>query len=136
MRPQDWPALLDGYIEQARPKPFVWGAHDCATFSAGWYALMTGCDSYAPFRGKYASENGAARTMVSFGLDGMLAVGGFMFGPHHERPAFATRGDIVAAADEFGVIGLGVCVGKSGAFLSQAGFRFRPFRNFLAVWSV
>lgn len=136
MRPQDWPSLLSGYVEKARRTPHAWGSHDCATFSCGWYALATGVDVYAPLRGKYESEIGAARIMIERGWNDMEAVGNFFFGTKHKRVIDAYRGDIVCASDQFNVLALGVSVGAHGAFLSQDGVRLIPFRQFKQVWAV
>lgn len=136
MRPQDWPALLDGYIEQARRTPFAWGVNDCVTFSCGWHSLMTARDVHAPLRGHYDNETAAFRIMLEHGVHGMEEAGRFLFG--EPRPlhgpggnAFIGRGDIVYAEGA-----LGICAGASGAFLSKDGLTFLRHDKFELGWSL
>lgn len=131
MRPQDWPALLDGYIEAARRTPFAWGHHDCVTFVCGWHAAMTARDVYAPFRGRYDSETAAFRILLGLDIRDMDAFGRHLFGDPLANNAHIGRGDIVIAEGA-----LGICTGAQGAFLSEEGLAFRRHDKFEVGWSV
>lgn len=96
MRPQDWPAQLDGYVGAARRTPFAWGAHDCVAWTCGWHALMTGRDVFAPFRGRYAGKPAALRLLAANGVEDICGAGRFLFGEPDKPAAALARGDIVA----------------------------------------
>lgn len=131
MRPQNWPALLDTHVEAARRTPFAWGRHDCLSFVCDWHRLMTGRDVFASWRGAYDNETGARRLIVEAGLDGMAAVGGFLFGAARAAPRHARRGDIVLAGKSFGLM-----TGRAGAFAGETGLVFLPALQFEQAWCV
>lgn len=130
MRPQDWPALLDGYVAQARRMPFAWGTHDCVTFTAGWFKLMTWRDVHAPFRGQYDTERAALEIMAANGVRNMADAGQFLFGAPLSAPAFVGRGDIVLAEGA-----LGICLGGVGSFLGTDGVTFLRRDKFVTGWT-
>lgn len=132
MRPQDWPALLDGYIGAARAKPFVWGEHDCVSFTSGWARLMNGSDAFAPFAGQYDSEQSAFRIMHGHGVRTMEDAGDYLFGKTARKDVeHVNRGDIVLAENA-----LGICIGVKVACLMRDGMRFVLFNKFQTAWSV
>lgn len=131
MRPQDWPSLLEGYVEQSRRAPFAWGTHDCVTFTCGWFRLMTGRDAFAPFRGKYATENEAHRLMIANDVHGMEEAGRFLFGEPRKGNAHLQRGDLVYAEGA-----LGICVGAKSVFLNEEGLTFLRHDKLELGWSV
>lgn len=131
MRPQDWPALLDGYVAQSRKTPFAWGSHDCVTFTAGWLKLMSGRDVHAPFRGQYDTERGALEIMAANGVRSMEDAGVFLYGAPVASPAFVGRGDIVLAEGA-----LGLCLGGVGAFLGPNGLTFLRRDKYATGWTV
>lgn len=131
MRPDDWPALLDGYIDQARRAPFAWGQNDCVTFSCGWHRMMTGRDAYAEFREKYETETAAFRIMAAHGVHSMEEAGRFLFGEPQHGTSHIQRGDIVHADGA-----LGICTGAHGAFLSIEGLTFLRHSSFDMGWKI
>ncbi len=132
MRPQDWPLRLDAYVDAARAKAFVWGGHDCVSFAAGWYAIATGANPFAPFAGRYDSQEAALATMHAKGVLSMSDAGDYLFGiDARKAPERAQRGDIVLAENT-----LGVCVGARGAFPMIDGMRFALASKFQAAWDV
>lgn len=131
MRPQDWPALLDGTVEHARRTPFQWGTHDCVTFTSGWFKLMTGRDVHAPFRGQYDTERGALEIMLANGVRSMDDAGVYLFGEPVKAPAFVGRGDIVLAEGA-----LGLCLGGTGVFLGPFGLMFLRRDKYVTGWTV
>lgn len=131
MRPDDWPTLLEGYVEQARREPFEWGERDCISWACGWHKLITGRDVYAPFRGRYDNKEDATRLMLANGVRTMEEAGRFLFGPEREVLDLTQRGDIVLAANTFGL-----WLGARGAFPMLDGTRFLQFKHVKAGWSV
>lgn len=132
MRPQDWPSMLDSYIEAARKRPFVWGAHDCVSFVCGWASLVSNVNAHAEFEGKYDSETSAFRVMHGHGVHTMEDAGDFLFGKLSRKAiARVQRGDVVLADDA-----LGIAVGIRSAHLTVVGLSFIPFNKFQQVWGV
>lgn len=129
MRPPNWPALLNAYLDSARDMPFAWGTHDCVTFACGWHALMTGRDAYAPWRGRYKSRVGAARRIKEAGGEDMRGAGKILFGAVSRE---INRGDIAMAQDAFGIV-----TGTHGVFLLAGGGIASLARDkFQVAWSV
>lgn len=131
MRPQDWPAQLDAYVERARALPFAWGRHDCVTLTAGWFKLMTGRDVHAPFRGLYDTEAAALKLMAANGVRTMEAAGDFLFGDPVPSVLRLGRGDIAFAEGA-----LGLSLGGSGVFLGPFGLVFVRRDKFVTGWAV
>lgn len=115
-RPSNWPAMLSGYLEEARETPFAWGSHDCVSFAASWFRLMTGADTYAPWRGRYSTRFGAARRIYEAGARDMIAAGAILFGAPLKSKLLINRGDIVLARDAFGIV-----TGPGAVFLRDGG---------------
>lgn len=131
MRPQNWPALLGQYVDDARGKAFAWGVNDCVTFSGGWVGLVTGQNPAARFVEKYADEAEARAIMASHGVDDYESAGRFLFGEPDVLTVRADRGDIVLAADA-----LGICLGLTGAFVTLSGLVFLRRDKFRKFWRV
>lgn len=131
MRPDNWPRLLDEYVEAVKRTPFAWGQLDCITYVCGWHRLMTGRDVYAPWRGKYDSEIGAARLIVATGCASRIELGDLLFG--NAMPvARAGRGDIVCDGEAFG-LHLGRAISYLGA---ERALTFVPAIGMRAAWRV
>lgn len=131
MRPQDWPALLVGYIDGARRSPFAWGSNDCVSWACGWHKLMTGRDVFEPFRGKYDTEADAFAIMAEHGVKNMDDAARFLFGTPNAGTMHVGRGDIAFAQGA-----LGICVGGQGAFLTLDGLAFLRHAHFELGWSI
>jgi hypothetical protein len=132
MRPPNWPAMLASYCEDARQKPFAWGSHDCVSFAAGWFCLMTGRDVYEPWRGKYDTQFGAYRLIVEAGARDMASAGRILFGDDVKGGGMYARGDVVLARNAFGLI-----VGADAVFLREgAGLEMIRRREFGMAWGV
>lgn len=110
-RKPDWDTRLAAYLEPLRARPFVWGKHDCCTFTAGAVEAMTGIDPIPEFRGRYTTAIGSARALRRYGAGTLAATLDGKF--TRIDPAFAHRGDIIMSS---GLLGLGW-----GAFLIAVG---------------
>lgn len=131
-RPAIWTAMLAGYLEEARQTPFAWGRHDCVSFAAGWFCLMTGRDTYAPWRGRYSTRFGAARHIYEAGARDMIAAGTILFGASVKEKVLINRGDIVLAQNAFGIV-----TGPGAVFLKEGGGLAELKRGqFVMGWAV
>lgn len=131
MRRQDWPSILEAEIERARERPFSWGRHDCALWTAGVVAAITGVDYAADWRGKYASEFGAIKRLTASGYEGVEALATACLGDSIS-PLLAQRGD-VAMFDN----ALGICIGSACAFITrEEGLTFVPLGRCVKAWRV
>lgn len=110
-RRSDWDRRLQEWLAAMEGVRFEWGAADCCTFAAGAVEAMTGIDPMAEFRGRYATEAGAARALRRYGAGTLEATLDAKF---PERPiGFARRGDL--ATNEGGAVG--VVLGGEAAFV-------------------
>jgi len=131
MRPENWPTLLNDYVDAARRTPFAWGTQDCVTFTAGWQTIATGVDNFAPFRGKYDSELSAFRIMHGKGVHTMDEAGDYLFGKRINDVAYAQRGDIVLVEGALGIV-----VGAKAVCSTREGVVFFDLWKFLCGWKV
>lgn len=122
-RLRGWPEKLFAYIESRRHTPFAWHENDCWSFPAGAILAITGEDLFAPYRGRYSDEAGAAALIAEAG--GMRALCPL----ESKQLGFAQRGDVVLALIE-GRETAGVIAG-GGAWCAPgaAGLVFRPLRG-------
>lgn len=120
-RAAGWEARLAALVEDARARPFAWGAHDCVTFAADAVAALRGTDPLGNLRGAWCDARGAARLLGEQGPTIEEAVARTL-GPAI-APARARRGDIVTI-----VAGrrsaLGVCLGGRAAAPGPRGLAF------------
>lgn len=109
MRYADWKLRLIQYLGDAARKPFEPGMHDCALFSAGAVAAMTGTDYAADWRGRYTTLLGGSRVLRRAGFADHIALAA----AHLEEiaPAFAAPGDLAVINYDLGQV-LGVVQGE------------------------
>lgn len=107
-RVEAWPVRLAQAIEEARLAPFVWGAHDCATWAFSVAASLRG-EARPRWIGRYRTRVGAARVLRREGLR-LEDVGTAILGEPLASPLMAHRGDVVFARGAYGV-----CIGQDVA---------------------
>lgn len=109
MRFENWPELLDAYVQQHREAAHAWGTHDCALFASGAVLAITGEDPFAEYRGRYSNEAQAEVLLDEAG--GFEALCTRLLG--EPVPAgLARRGDLVfGPLRRDGAEGLAVCIG-------------------------
>lgn len=107
-RLEDWRPRLSAYVHSIAGKPFQWGVHDCALFTAGAVEAMTGHDYAADYRGTYTTLIGGLRKLKKSGFDSHADMAASLFDPI--ASAFAQVGDLAAIETEIG-IALGVVQG-------------------------
>lgn len=127
-RPEDWPQRLHAYLAAAADQPFVWGRHDCATFSAGWLVAL-GYDS--PLQGlAWSSALTALRLMrTQGGYPEAIAQRLAPLGIERIAPASAQRGDLVLLPlpNELDRYSLGIVAGARAFFVTPNGCEPLPF---------
>lgn len=117
-RREDYIARLYEYLNSVRERPFKYGSNDCALFTAGAVAAMTGEDPAAEFRGRYKTLIGGRRKIRAAGYADQIDFVARNFGeiPAHE----ARAGDLILTNEG----ALGVCVGDRLALAGETGLRF------------
>ena len=98
-RLEGWEQSAAGYFRQVLAKPYAWGAHDCALFTAGAINALTGEDFGAPFRGAYHDQASAEAVLRSLGCSGVMDLPAHFGLPPIEA---ARRGDVVAVEGRLG----------------------------------
>lgn len=117
-RIEAWPERMAEAIAAAEEKPFEWGAHDCAVFTASVVEAMTGEDPMGDLRGAYTDAESAKDAIQAAGHADLFHLLKDRFGDPVPR-ALAGRGDIAIAAGEDGPA-LGIVEGSKVAFVGSA----------------
>ena len=91
-RTRGWQGRLVDYLASVSRRPFDEAEHDCALFTSGAVAAMTGVDHAAAWRGTYGSTTEGLRALKAAGHEDHVALVASLY-PEVE-PAFADAGDI------------------------------------------
>jgi hypothetical protein len=129
MKLENWPVILNDFIDARRDTAFVWGATDCCLFAADAVQSMTGVDYVADYRGTYSDAKGALRLISEAG--GLPAFVPDSF--EEVDPGFAQRGDVVLLDIE-GRNSLGIHLGHVIAGQGEAGVAFVPPALAMRAW--
>lgn len=132
-RRQDWPLLLEIYVDQVAHKPFAWGEHDCVSFAIGWLALVRGDLSPREDLGlDYASALEALKFLAGRSVEEAVNEWG---GLEPIAPAYAQRGDVVLV-QILDRACLALCVGDHAAGPGMEGLELVPMTAASAAWKV
>jgi len=133
-RRQDWPLLLEIYIDQTSHKAFAWGTHDCVSFAIGWLALVR--QDLHPVEELALDDYGSAVEALHLlkGRSVEQAVNEWG-GLPSVTPAYARRGDIVLV-EILDRACLAVCTGESAAGPGMHGLEIVPMTAAVAAWAV
>ena len=115
----DWRSRLVAYVETVRIRPFAYGSHDCALFSAGAVQAMTGVDLAEDYRGRYTSLKEGLK--LAGGTHLAVLQSSFEVIP----TAFAGVGDI-ALIGEVGFPAMGIFDGEHILVLREEGLGLMP----------
>ena len=133
-RRQDWPLLLEIYVDQSLHTRFEWGTHDCVSFAINWLALVRqelhpreelGLDDY---------HDAASAMRMLAGRSLEMAVDEWGQLPR-VPPAYAQRGDVVLV-QILDRACLAVCVGDCAAGPGLHGLEVVPMTAASAAWQV
>jgi hypothetical protein len=141
-RVDEWPRLLNALVEQFRTVPFIWGIHDCGTFSMACVAAITGRapnDTAVPRN----TLQGYLR-LIAAQPDGILGLARPIFGPFGtEMDGWqnARRGDVVIInsprVQQVGVPeAMGVCMGGTVACVGANGLEFVSLMDITKVFRI
>ncbi len=132
VRRENWPALLNEWVEASRARPFKWRTWDCCSAAAAWVETCTGVDLFAPYAGRYSTAQGATRIINQAG--GLESLVGAALGDD-VGAAFAGRGDVVLVNIE-GRESLAVCLGNMAAGPGKDGLAFIGRGEWQCAWRV
>jgi len=131
-RLKDWQARLIAYLATASRRPFAAGEHDCALFTAGAVAAMTGDDPAAKWRGKYKTIKAGVASLRRKGHADHVDLVASLF--EEVAPPFAHVGDIGVVEGALGFGALGIVQGEGVYVLTEQGMaivsRMRMLRAF------
>lgn len=131
-RVPNWDHLLALSIEDARKRPFIWGAHDCATWSFEVRHRLTGGPDHAQlWRGRYKTPRGAERVLRKLGWSSFEEGARAVLGAPLETVGLAQRGDILLGGSPKA---FGICIGARAAFLAPEGLITLPLLDCHLAW--
>jgi hypothetical protein len=149
---EDWPERLGAFFAERADRAFAWGGNDCCLFVCDAVLAMTDLDMAADLRGAYATEIGAASSMIAYlrntwnvaelpepgklleeFASKMAAEHAFPEVP----PAFAQRGDVVLFDGGSGLtLGLVAMSGTRAVSVGPAGAVEVPIAECVKAWRI
>lgn len=140
IRFHDWHHRLSEYFAATRARAFAWGDQDCMLWAYGAVEAMTGVDLGADYRGKYSTEQGAARMLRRVGGAGVeLAAAKLQSDAGLEEigPLYAQRGDLVLVRSPRGpALAVVALAGDCAWCCGQEGIEAAPIADYLRAWRV
>jgi hypothetical protein len=131
-RREDWPLVLNQWVDDNRSAPFEWHRWDCCSAAADWVRVCTGRDLFAAWADRYQTGAVAQRLIKKAG--GLRALIEGVLGP--ALPAeWAQRGDVVLVEID-GRESLAVCLGGVAAGPGEDGMAFVKLEGWLCAWRV
>lgn len=145
-RKENWPVLLQEFIQGRKAVGFDWKKQNCCFFACDWIRLCTNVDPAKGLRVKGSTLKGAATLLKSMGgVEGIATSRCAKHGFPSVAINFAQRGDIVlvdlnsfnnptvnAVEDN----SLGVVVGSEAAFVGRDGLKFIPVTACRLAWRI
>lgn len=127
-----WEVKLHDAMLDMQDLPFSYeGGHDCATFAFNIRRIITGKDATADWKGRYKTEQGAARMLRKLGCETVEDLARKYLGEPLESHLLAQRGDILLKDG-----GLGVCMGRYVYFIGGEGMVKNHLRECEKAWRV
>jgi len=127
---------LTAYIRAAEDASFVWGEHDCLTFTNGAYRAMYGAGWAEDWLGRYMIDGRPMRRrelIAEFGWSNIDAA----IDDKLTRVSHPPRGALVTtkhAQRWVTGVALGVCIGARGVFLGKEGVIYMPTEYIEKAW--
>ncbi|UPT52978.1 peptidoglycan hydrolase [Hafnia phage yong3] len=99
----NWQSNLLAKVEELADTPFEWGVNDCVIFAAKCIDAQTGGNVSENVIGKYNSEIGCKRYMLTQfkSADIRVAISNYL--PERINPKLASRGDVVTFEGDTGL---------------------------------
>lgn len=130
----DWRQRLIAYLSGVVSQPFEPGRHDCALFTAGAVAAMTGRDVAAEWRGRYRTLRGGQRVLRRAGHADHVALAASML-QELDNPFMAQAGDVAAVATPEGAA-LGIVQGAGIYVMGPRGFGVVPLTSIARAFRI
>lgn len=127
---------LTAYIDDCESRSFVWGKHDCLTFTNGAYRAMYGAGWADDWLGRYMVDGRPMRRdelRKEFGWSTLEAA----IDNRMDRVKFPPRGALVTtkhAQRWVTGVAMGICTGTRGVFLSKEGVIYLPLDLIDNAW--
>ena len=127
---------LTAYIRAAEGASFIWGEHDCLTFTNGAYRAMYGAGWADDWLGRYMIDNRPMRRrelIAEFGWSNIDAA----IDTKLTRVSHPPRGALVTTKQAqrwVTGVALGICVGSRGVFLGKEGVIYMPVEYIEKAW--
>lgn len=128
----DWKRRLAAYLASVATREGQIGTHDCALFTAGAVAAMTGWSADPSLTG-YVTEAGGLRRLKAAGFADLPDLVGTYF---TEQPASAARAGDIALVDSPDGAALGIVQGEFVYVAAKVGLGVVPMRRILRSWKV
>ena len=127
---------LTAYIRAAESASFVWGEHDCLTFTNGAYRAMYGVGWADEWLGRYMIDGRPMRRrelVAEFGWSNIDAA----IDDKLTRVSHPPRGALVTTKQAqrwVTGVALGICIGSRGVFLGKEGVIYMPTEYIEKAW--
>ena len=128
---EGWQERLAAYLSGCAQRPFAYGEHDCALFSAGAVRAMTGLDLAEGWRGRYSTLRGGLRVLRAQGYADQVALAAAHF-PETRSPR---PGDL-AVIETVNGPALGVVQGALVYVLGEDRLALVPLRTAIRFFEV
>lgn len=113
MRVQNWPELLNEYIDISYHLKFEWGVNDCALWVGQYLEKVKVTNKCSLYLKKYKTDLGAKRILKKNGYDSLEQLMDDNF-TRRKNINFSSRGDVVYYQEA-----LGLCNGINSFFLTE-----------------
>lgn len=120
---EGWQHALTRYLAGVAYRPFKAGKLDCALFTAGAVAAMTGEDPATGWRGTYRSLKKGQSTLRAAGFEDHVALAASLY--PEVPPLMAQPGDVAVVPTEEG-LALGIVQGAQIYVMSRTGLTLVP----------
>jgi hypothetical protein len=135
MRHEEWPEIMESYIQNNRGKEYKWSRQDCVTFMAQFVHIITGKDVLIGKR--YAGEKSAMTLLKKYkGLFRLVDMQFKKFGLNKIKPLQAKRGDVVGFKTKAHGQTVGICVGNMFVSQGEDDLVFLPMSEAVKAWEV
>jgi len=134
----DWELRIRKFLVKCYHKKFQWGEHDCCIFLCDCIESMTGYDLSLPFRGKYTTKTGAAKTVVNISTSvfGLVDVFAKKYRFKKIKTNYAQNGDIIGLLNHDGDESLGILIGERILFAGDFNLESVEISHIKKVWRI
>lgn len=128
---------LNEYLKSVREETFVWGQHDCLTFTNDAYRAMYGEGWADDWLGRYMDETKVFRRSELKKEFGYSNFENAVDDKLHRVPSVPPLGALVTtkkARKWVTGVAMGVCTGSKAVFLDKVGLTYLPLDDIDKAW--